>query len=301
MAEFNKTTRIFAPAKINLYLHVTGRRDKGYHALDSLIAFADIGDTVILEPSDQFEFSIGGYFGDSLQGRDRLADFNSTNLVIKAAVMMAQNFDKKLLVHIGLEKNLPLASGLGGGSSDAAAVIWGLVNLWNIQRNDVVLSEILLRLGADVPVCFTAQNSHILGIGEIITPRLHDAELPIVLVNPGKPCLTKTVFQKFDQLFSKPIILPEKFDNAEHFIEFLRLQRNDLEAIACEVVPEIYNVLTSLKMRQGCLLARLSGSGASCFGLFLNEDDAVQAAKTIKSENPDWWVKSGWIGRVARY
>ncbi len=296
-----RTRRIFAPAKINLYLHVTGRRDQGYHELDSLIAFADIGDTIMIEPSPDLKFFIGGPFGNALQGQDILSTPQSSNLVIKALWLICREIGRTPEIRIGLDKILPIASGMGGGSADAAALVWGILDLWDIHLPHAQIESLLLSLGADVPVCYRAQSARIQGIGEIVSPLLDLAEMPVLLVNPGKPCLTKNIFKRYQGPFRSPITIPSGLSHPDNLIKFLELQNNDLEPYAQEEVPEIRNILNALRIMPGIQIARLSGSGATCFGLFSSEIQTKDAAITIAKENPDWWVKAGWLGRSARY
>jgi len=294
------TIRIFAPAKINLYLHVIKQLSSGYHALDSLVSFADIGDEVTLSPSRNFSFEIDGPLSFGLK------DQQGENLVVRAARAMAHEYEKPLNVAINLTKNLPLGAGIGGGSSDAAAAIWGLCAHWDIERNDPKLQDIMITLGADVPVCFHGHNARVRGIGDVIVPAPDFADLAIVLVYPGKPCATPDVFRRFDvqsvkHYMFEEIAVPQEFENHTALIDFLKRCDNHLEAAALQIVPDIQNALLRLARYESCLLSRLSGSGSCCFGLFEDTDKAVLAAKQIADENPDWWVKSGVLGGTMRY
>lgn len=292
---------IFAPAKINLYLHVTGRLDNGYHLLDSLVAFADIGDEIEIEPSTEFKFSIEGPYANAFGPKERDHSPDSSNLAVQAAWSLARAAQKIPNIRVKLTKNLPLAAGLGGGSSDAAAVIWGLLEWWKIPRQTHYLQGLMARLGADIPVCLTCSPSRVRGIGDILDPPPAMVEMPIVLVNPGKACMTAEVFSRFNGSFREPMPLPGRLTQPKQLIEFLSKQNNDLQKAATDTVPEISNVLNALNIQDGCGLARMSGSGATCFGLFENDIIARKAAKTIAAENPDWWVKNGWLNRPERY
>lgn len=263
--------REFAPAKINLSLHITGKRTDGYHTLNSIIAFTDIGDEVILEPADGFFFKVEG--PKDIE--------NENNLVVKAARLMAEKFGKDLNCKITLVKNLPIASGIGGGSADAAATLRAFSKFWGIDED---ISDIALKLGADVPVCLKTKAQYVTGIGE----NLQDIQIPafsIILINPNISCATANVFSKFKQSYKSEMPAPQKID-----LRFLQTQENDLTTAACEIVPQIENILKILKNAQ---LARLSGSGATCYGLFENAGNAQTAAEKIQQENPNWWVKVG--------
>jgi 4-diphosphocytidyl-2-C-methyl-D-erythritol kinase len=296
-----KLLTIFAPAKINLYLHITGKLDNGYHMLDSLVSFTDVGDQVEIEPATDFEFRVKGPYAAGFGPKELDYSPHSSNLVVQAAWALAQAAQKVPNVRVTLTKNLPLASGLGGGSSDAAAVIWGLLEWWNLSTQAHYLPGLMARLGADVPVCLSCKATRVRGIGDILDPVPQMPEIPIVLVHPGKPCPTPEVFARYTGQFKETLTLPQSFDTFDSLTTFLRQQDNDLYKSAYEVVPEINNVINVLSVQKGCALARLSGAGATCFGLFIDEHAARGAAKTIAMENPDWWVKAGWLNRPERY
>ncbi len=296
-----KLLTIFAPAKINLYLHVTGRLDNGYHTLDSLIAFADIGDSVEIEVAADFQFRVRGVYGDSFTAKELDASPNSSNLAVQAAWTLARAAQKTPNVRITLTKNLPLASGVGGGSSNAAAVIWGLCEWWNVPRGAHYLPGLMAKLGADVPVCFPCKPARVRGIGDVLDPAPPIGEIPIVLVNPGTPCPTADVFGRFAGNYREPQALPASLENFRDLIAFLKTHDNDLQAPAMEMKPEIAHVLKALNGQKACGFARMTGSGATCFGLFEHEPAAQKAAKAISAEHPDWWVKTGWLNRPERY
>jgi 4-diphosphocytidyl-2-C-methyl-D-erythritol kinase len=292
---------IFAPAKINLYLHVTGKTDGNYHTLDSLVNFADIGDEITIEPASQFSFDINGPYAGYFNADAQKANDKSTNLVVRTVFALAKKFEKLPDFKITLTKNLPLASGMGGGSSNAAATIWGLLEWWNIPTDTDDLPDLFVKLSADVPVCYYSQPARMQGIGEFITPVPDMPELDILLVNPGKPCPTDKVFADVKPPYSNDIIFPAHFKSADQLIEFLAEQRNDLTAPASNIVSEIDEMLALLQKQSGCRLARLSGSGATCFGIFDNAAAAKLAEKTLKKQNPDWWVRAGTLNRIERY
>lgn len=265
---------VFAPAKINLFLHVTGKRDDGYHELDSLVAFADIGDVVTISEASNFSFKIDGPFAEQLDG--------NTNLVVQAAEAFASETGQDLNIDITLTKNLPVAAGIGGGSADAAAAMYGLSKLWGVSPSE----EFLLKLGADVPVCFASSSAQMQGIGEQLSP-VSLPEAHIVLVNPNIECSTVEVFKNFDEPHQSVSDVPKTISDYQTLIEFLAAQENALSAAAQKAVPEIKDVLNALENAD---ITRLSGSGATCFGLFDDQQTAQEVAQHIQETHPSWWV-----------
>jgi len=296
-----KSISIFAPAKVNLYLHVLGKLSNGYHNLDSLVGFADIGDEIQLEPSTDFEFEISGHFASAFQAKDLNATPDSSNLVVKAVWGLSRLSGKAPNVKVTLVKNLPLGAGLGGGSADAAAVLWGLIDYWELSHNLDGLDALMVSLGADVPVCFKSQTTHVQGLGDQLFKAPDLPETPVVFVHPGKHCSTSKIFTMCGENFSQPVQLPPHFQTQEDLVIFLQKTDNALTARAINEIPEIRNILYILENENGCALSRMTGSGSACFGLFPSEDHAQNAAKNIQQENPDWWVYSGWLGRTNRY
>ncbi len=276
-----------APAKLNLYLHVLGKRGDGYHLLDSLVAFADIGDRIAAAPATLFSLAIEGPFARDLAGHD------TSNLVRLAAEALARRLGREPAVALTLEKNLPVASGIGGGSSDAAATLRALLDLWQAEIDSRALAAIATSLGADVPVCLAARPSWLGGIGDEIeaAPALPRAAL--VLVNPGVPLPTATVFKARRGAFSAPRRFAVAPGDAAALADLLAERRNDLTAAAIEQVPAIATVLARLGAADGALIARMSGSGATCFALFRTARDAAAAAATLHAAEPSWWVVAG--------
>ena len=301
MLHSKNSVSVFAPAKINLFLHITGRRKNGYHLLDSLVCFVDIGDTIHIEQQSSFSFHITGCFADKFEEQDIIGNINSKNLVVKAARRLAQICEKPLNMQITLDKNLPLAAGIGGGSSDAASTIWGLQELWDLKRNEDYLLPLMTNLGADVPACLNCAPVIMRGIGDVITSAPDMPEVPILLANPMIDCPTQNVFIHYDGHYKSDVQFPKHFTDIYDLVEFLKSTENDLYDAAVQSVPEISNVIQSIKIEQGCLLSRMSGSGATCFGLFESEEAAQNAKEHILRENPDWWVKTGWLNRPERY
>ncbi len=279
----------FAPAKINLYLHITGRRGDGYHRLDSLAVFPDIGDHVTARPAPALSLELGGPFaGDLPAGED--------NLVLAAARALAAGGASGAALR--LEKNLPVASGIGGGSADAAATLRLLARLWAREggarergaRERADLPAIAARLGADVPVCLGARAARMSGIGTALAPPPRLPEAGIVLANPGIALPTRDVFAARGGAFSAPPALPAGWEDAAAMAADLAALGNDLEAPAIALRPQIGTVLAALRALPGVLLARMSGSGATCFAVFATAEAALAASRRLPRE---WWVKAG--------
>jgi len=273
-----------APAKLNLYLHVVGRRDDGYHLLDSLVAFAEAGDVLRARPSSGLRLTLEGVFGRAL------AD-EPDNLVLRAARLLAEAAGVPPHAELVLQKNLPVASGIGGGSADAAAALRLLQRLWNVSLAPATLQQLALRIGADVPVCLHRRPVRMGGIGERLEPVPALPPCGVLLVNPGVAVVTRQVFQARTGGFSPPAPLPARWDDAAGLAVSLRGLRNDLEAPARRLHPAIGDVLAAIAAQPDCLLSRMSGSGATCFGLFPTQDAAQRAAAALAT--PGWWCSAG--------
>ncbi len=277
-----------APAKVNLYLHVVGRRPDGYHLLDSLVVFAGIGDRLHVEPAPELSLVITGPFAAGLTAE-------ADNLVLRAAHALASATGMPPSGRITLEKHLPIASGIGGGSADAAAALRLLCGFWRISPDPNQLRQIAQTLGADVPVCLAGEPARMGGIGEDLTavPGLPPAG--IVLVNPGVAVSTPAVFRARSGPFSAVVTLPDDLPDAQALADALRICRNDLEPPARLLAPSIGDVLDTLAGDPSCLLARMSGSGATCFGLYETPAAAEAAAAVVSRAG--WWVWGGPIRR----
>jgi len=264
-----------APAKINLTLHVTGQQANGYHLLDSLVVFAELGDQISVCDAPGLVFSLSGPQATAL------AD-EGDNLVMRAARLMgAKN------VALSLDKRLPVASGMGGGSSDAAATLH-LLSEWHGEPLPDTAQA--MQLGADVPVCLAAPHPcRMRGLGEDVVPVAGVPPLWMVLVNPGQGLSTPAVFKALTSKTNAPMpkALPTWRDAAD-ICAWLETQRNDLEAPACALIPEITGVLDNIRGQEGCYLARMTGSGATCFGLFADQAQANAAARALSQ--PGWFV-----------
>lgn len=287
----NLSTTALAAAKVNLYLHVTGKLDNGYHTLDSLITFADTGDKISVSPANEFTFEMNGRFADALKDEPP-----ENNLVVRAAKRIAQEVDGDLHVKITLTKNLPVAAGLGGGSSDAAATIRALLQHWKKSVNDEKLQALGAELGADIPVCMKVKTARVRGFGEILTPVKLNEPLYAVLIHPGKSCSTADIFGKYGGAYSQNADIPASIKDTGALLAALAKTRNDLENTAKKVVPEIGSALQAIGVQEGCVLARMSGSGATCFGLFTSRKMAENSAFVIQINNPKWWVKAVSLG-----
>lgn len=293
---------LLAPAKINLCLHMTGRRDDGYHLIDSLVAFADTGDHVIIEPSPGFSFQVTGPFARDFPPAALDDGPQSANIVVRAARGFASLVRREPHVKITLQKNMPLASGIGGGSADAAATIWGLMEIWGIKAEALRdLDAFMLSLGADVPVCLRSEPRWMRGIGEKLSPAPQMGEVPVVLAHCGHPCATRDVFKSFAGPFTQAPAMAARFEDVHDLAASLSDARNDLTTAALDHVPDIVFTLDALQAQAGCLLARMSGSGASCFGIFADADLAMDAAARLREDHPGWWVRAATLNRVGRY
>lgn len=275
-----------APAKVNLTLHVTGRREDGYHLLDSVVVFAGAGDLIRARPAPALTLEISGAFSAGLEQEP-------DNLVLRAARLLAAETGRTPEASLTLEKNLPVASGIGGGSADAAATLRLLSRFWGVPP---CTPELAQRLGADVPVCLHGRAARMRGIGEVLEPLAALPSVGLLLVNPGIPLATADVFRARRGGFSVPAPMPPSWDDAGQFAAWLRLGSNDLEPAAREIRPEINIVLDAIAATPDCLLARMSGSGATCFGLFPNSEAATRAAAAIR--RPGWWCRGGPLAKA---
>lgn len=288
--------RVSAPAKINLTLRITGKRPDGYHLLDSLVAFADIGDVIEVFEASRFSFDVSGPFASGFLPEEVDTASASGNIAVRAAQALALAEGRTLDISIHLTKNLPLASGLGGGSADAAAVIRALQKLWGLSADAPYLPALFTSLGADVPVCWRCVPQRVRGVGEILEDAPSFPPLSVVLVNPLKPCPTADVFRRHQGFHEALPSFPASFETVHRFVEFLDGQGNDLLPAALQIVPAISECLDALNDQTGCLLSRLSGSGATCFGIFEDARQAQQAAGIISHRFPGWWVQAGSVG-----
>ncbi|MBV8239544.1 MAG: 4-(cytidine 5'-diphospho)-2-C-methyl-D-erythritol kinase [Hyphomicrobiales bacterium] len=277
------SVELFAPAKVNLYLHITGRREDGYHLLDSLVVFAGTGDNLRFAPAEGLTLALEGP-GAWLLKQDE------DNLVLRAARLLAEALGRPAQAAITLEKNLPVASGIGGGSADAAATLRGLLSLWEAELDEAKLKEIGLKLGADLPVCLVGRPTQMSGIGEILTPSIELPPAWLVLVNPRLALSTPAVFKARTGDFTPAAPLTGPIPDAQSLAEALHDRRNDLAHAAVLLEPVVAEMLAAIAETEGCLLSRMSGSGATCFGLYADEETADNAADELREVHSGWWI-----------
>lgn len=274
-----------APAKVNLYLHVLGRRADGYHLLDSLIVFAGVGDDVAVSPAPDLTLTVDGPFGP-------LVPAGPENLVLRAARALAGRMGVTAGARIRLTKRLPVAAGIGGGSADGAAALKALCALWRIDPDPAVMADLALALGADVPVCLSGRPAFVGGIGEDLAPPPALPPAWMVLVNPGIAVSTPQIFKARTGAFSAPGRFAAAPKDAAALFVALGCCRNDLTEPALTLAPAIADGLAALAAQPGCALSRMSGSGATCFGLFAEAGQAAAAAAVISAAHAQWWVQA---------
>ena len=277
-----------ARAKVNLTLHIKGKRSDGYHELESLVVFADVCDELVFTPASEDSLSLEGPFAGLVDGE---------NLVLKAKRAVASWLGVAISGHFRLKKNIPVAAGLGGGSSDAAAAIRALFRTYDSASNAKTFIKQSAAIGADVPVCLQNSAAWMYGLGEHVTPVSGLTPLPALLVNPRIKLSTASVFKTLNAkpLQSEAAGLPPSFPGWKDPVEsaaWLKEGRNDLEAPAIALEPAIERVLDILRRLDGCLLSRLSGSGPTCFGIFSSQHSAKEAAREIERSYPKWWVQA---------
>ena len=275
-------------AKINLTLRILGRREDGYHELRSLVAFARIGDRVTATSADDVSLDVTGAFAPALETE-------AGNLVLRAARALRDLAGVTAGAHLTLEKNLHIASGIGGGSADAAAALRALMRLWKIELDKTSLATLAASLGADVPVCLASSSALMWGVGEKIA-RLPLPAFWLVLANPGIALSTPAVFR---ELAAPPLdVLPSgpalpAFPTLDRLVRWVAEEGNGLEAPAIALAPAVGEVRDAIAATADCLIARMSGSGATCFGLYPSEAAASEAARALATAHPGWWIAAG--------
>jgi 4-diphosphocytidyl-2-C-methyl-D-erythritol kinase len=273
-----------ANAKINLSLSVKGREESGYHQLESLVVFANVADRLTCKEADIMGLAVSGPFASQLADEDN-------NLILNAARMFAGALGRDPTVTFELEKNLPVASGIGGGSADAAAALRSMMRLWGDPPGSI--ESIALQLGADVPVCMKKRPSFMTGVGENLRTIRRLPEIHAVLANPGVSVSTADVFKR---LQAGPVEGPDRLpllpgvETLDRLVIWLEENGNDLEAPAMAIEPVIKTVIDELQETAGCRLARMSGSGATCFALYDNPFASAEAAAALKEKHDNWWV-----------
>ena len=281
----------FAPAKINLFLHVGEKRGDGFHDLQSLVVFVDVGDTLAFSPSPELTLTLHGPFASGLEAED-------DNLVLRAAQALAKNTGRPAAkAAIRLMKQLPVASGIGGGSADAAAVLRGLTRLWALDLSWTELRAVAETIGSDVPVCVESKASWMEGRGERVMPAATLPQMPMLVVNPGIAVSTAEVFRTLATRHGTGRInRATPLSSPRELIAFLTKTSNDLQAPAQQIAPVIGHVLDELSRMPGVELWRMSGSGATCFALFDDQNAAEMAQVALSHTHPDWWVRATRIG-----
>ncbi|MFQ5984000.1 MAG: 4-(cytidine 5'-diphospho)-2-C-methyl-D-erythritol kinase [Alphaproteobacteria bacterium] len=277
--------RRLAPAKVNLYLHVLGRRTDGYHLLDSLVAFAGVFDRLEAAPAEDLSLTVTGPAAAALRRKGARA-----NLVTSAARLLAEAGSVKKGARMRLFKRVPVGAGLGGGSADAAAALRLLSELWNLRLPEEDLRRLGSRLGADVPVCLEGRAAFVGGIGETVDPAPPLPPACLVLASSGMALPTERVYGAYAGVPARPVRFSATPGNAAALACLLAERCNDLERTARRLLPAVGSVLAALRDLEGCLLARMTGSGAACFGLFDDEPRARAAARSLKAAHPRWWV-----------
>jgi 4-diphosphocytidyl-2-C-methyl-D-erythritol kinase len=282
-------------AKVNLTLRVIGRRVDGYHDLESVVAFADCADRLTLSPGSELDLKMSGPLAGA-------CGETSDNLVLKAARLLGQRVPDLKVGSFILDKILPVAAGIGGGSADAAAALRLLAQLNDLTFEDERLREVALLTGADVPVCLASRACDMTGVGETLLP-LSLPIMPCVMVNPRVPVATKDVFAALGLRNGQLLVgatdvfrgtaWPEAGASVEDWVEVLAASSNDLEDPATRIQPVIGEVISALSATNGAWLARMSGSGATCFAIYENTADAGRAAEKIRLDHPGWWVHAG--------
>ncbi len=293
MAEISEVVEP-ALAKINLTLRIVGRRPDSYHDLESLVVFCDVGETVAVRRAAADGFVVVGAFASALDDQEPNIAERARDLMRKSAGLAIG----KSAVHIKIDKRIPVAAGLGGGSADAAATLRALNRLWSLDWPLERLSALAQSLGADVPACVESRGTWMTGTGEQLRPVAITGPVPMVLVNPGIELATATVFRALEPPFAEPIPTPPThFEDRAALVAWLQTGCNDLQQPAGHRAPVIDTVLKDLADQPGCALARMSGSGATCFGLFGGQADCDAAAAALADRHPEWWV---WRGSMLR-
>jgi 4-diphosphocytidyl-2-C-methyl-D-erythritol kinase len=275
-------TRIYAPAKLNLFLHVGEKRSDGFHELESLVTFTEAADILSIEPAEKLSLNITGPFAGMLGA-------SPENLVLRAARALGSTRGAMLT----LEKNLPVAAGIGGGSADGAAALRGLNVHWGLGLSESDLAQIGAGIGSDIPACVWSRTLWMSGRGEVLTRLAPLPPLPLVLVNPRMPVKTRQVFSGLNTRTGMGAMdIPSRgLSSIWDLVDYLRDASNDLEASACTLAPVIDDVLEAIAHEPGCVLAQMSGSGATCFGIFQDGPWVSGAAERLAADHPEWWVR----------
>ncbi len=278
----------FSPAKINIFLEVLSRRNDGFHNLNSLMSFCTIGDFIEIKKSKKFSFDIIGPFSKNLLKA-------KNNIILDVIKKLETHLNRTFNISLKLKKNLPISSGLGGGSSNAAITIKALIEIFNLKIKENELQKILLSSGSDVPFCYLGKTSLVNGIGEKINPVDKIEELNILLVNPMIEVPTNEIFKKVIKFNTKPTTLSTNVTSKKNLIDILNYSKNDLQEIAIDSFSEIKQVLDFFNFDTNSIFHRMSGSGGTCLGFFNSYEAAKEAELNFKKHFSNWWIKSGKI------
>lgn len=293
MTEPERMVRVEAPAKVNLYLRVVGRQSDGYHLLDSLVVFPAVGDTLEVEPADALALEVVGPFASAVPAGD-------DNLVLRAARLLAERAGCQPRAKVRLVKRLPVASGIGGGSADAAATLRALARLWAVPATAVDMPALALALGADVPMCLAGRPAFVSGIGERLAPAPPLPSFSLLLANPGVAVATPAVFAGRRGPFSSLAAFSESPPSAQALASLLNERGNDLAVSAEALAIEIASVRAELAAASGALIAQMSGSGATCFAIFATQGQAEAARALLAALHPDWWLAAAPVAGSSR-
>ena len=280
-----KEHSLFSPAKINLFLEILSKRKDGFHNLNSLMCFCDIGDKIRVSKSECYSLNISGPFSENLKLKNNII----TNTVKKLETF----FNRKFSISIALEKNLPISSGMGGGSSNAATVARAIINIFKLNIKKLDLDELLISIGSDVPFCFYGKPSIVSGIGEKVVHLKHLKRLKVLLINPLVEISTKSVFHEIKNFNTNPTNFPKEKINGSELINILNQSKNDLQPIVIKKNTQVNEVIKFFENETESIFYRMTGSGATCFGIFNSYSLMKKAEVKLKNKNNNWWIASG--------
>jgi len=279
-----KEYSLFSPAKINLFLEILSKRNDGFHNLNSLMCFCNIGDKIKISKSESYSLNITGPFSDDLKSKN--------NIITDTLKKLEIFFNKKFSVSIVLEKNLPISSGMGGGSSNAATIVRAIINIFNLNVKKLDLDKLLLSIGSDVPFCFYGKPSIVSGIGEKVVFLKHLEDLKVLLVNPLVEISTKSIFHQIKYFNTNPTNFPREKINRSKLIDILNQSKNDLQYIVTKKNTQVNEVIDFFKNETESSFYRMTGSGATCFGVFDTYSHMKKAEVKLKNKNNNWWIAS---------
>ena len=280
----HKEYSLFSPAKINLFLEILSKRNDGFHNLNSLMCFCNIGDKIKISKSESYSLNITGPFSDDLKSKN--------NIITDTLKKLEIFFNKKFSVSIVLEKNLPISSGMGGGSSNAATIVRAIINIFNLNIKKLDLDKLLISIGSDVPFCFYGKSSIVSGIGEKVVPLKHLEDLKVLLVNPLVEISTKSIFHQIKCFNTNPTNFPREKINRSKLIDILNQSKNDLQYIVTKKNTQVNDVIHFFKNETESSFYRMTGSGATCFGVFDTYSHMKKAEVKLKNKNNNWWIAS---------